>query len=378
MAITKLYVTFPVISDQIIAESLYFVMTIDGVSTEYRILDEHKSHGEWQIPAMTISVDKNARFDYILDTSKHSVKFAETMKVEIYDSWGDMEVIDFTVVNNQNQYTEWNMSVAIEIFEQNSVNVKVVPDDVKPVKDSLFSHIYVIEEEELINLYKESLNTSPDNYNLLQYITAIHYFPFINYDPDDTLKSVVVNKGGTTAKGIEISDGINHVNLGTIDLNVKNVNNVGYSNMTITLYVPNLDPIELDPIDVFGHKIRLSMMMDLFSGKGTLNIYNYRTNSIMKTVSGQFSSKIPYALQENVTLDLSSSKILTNFVIPYVDIRYLVPNNQIVSNKIESTEIQKGNKRYFKSDNISPNLFGTVTEQEMLQKLIKEGIIING
>lgn len=250
-----------------------------------------------------------------------------------------------------------------------------------------FVHLYDIEMSELNRLTREAIINPDDlNLNLDDYIVRLNRIPF-KLDSGDSVK-VRLKDIETDVNALTLSESIQKIDLGSIRIPNRVHQEVGFKNIEVSLFVPFYDPIVLDSSLYLGSEIKLVLNVNVLEGTSTLNVYNsvrdHASEEIPKLdgsewVSYVSSSKVGESIPFRIggTADSSTDSVLnTDFIIPYVEVRTLVPDNEVDYRKLEILEIDD-TKDYLKSN--KPYISGkmSIREQELMKSLMSRGVLIN-
>lgn len=209
--------------------------------------------------------------------------------------------------------------------------------------------------------------------NYGKYITSLHVFPYtITSDKEEP---ILLGEMDTKVKANTISELVHDVDLGSIYLDKSVIKGVGYKNVKVIAYIPNFNPIELNAEDVLGETLHMFIKLNLVSGKGTLNIISSRTDKVFYTETKQIGTKIPYSISENLTLNITSDVVETDYKIPYIDVQVLEPDNNARLDIVKHIDLGSG-MRYIKDSEIYLDTKATEREQRLIKDFISKGVFI--
>lgn len=209
--------------------------------------------------------------------------------------------------------------------------------------------------------------------NYGKYITSLHVFPYtITSDKEEP---ILLGEMDTKVKANTISELVHDVDLGAIYLDKSVIKGVGYKNVKVIAYIPNFNPIDLNAEDVLGETLHMFIKLNLVSGKGTLNIISSRTDKVFYTETKQIGTKIPYSISENLTLNITSDVVETDYKIPYIDVQVLEPDNNARLDIVKHIDLGSG-MRYIKDSEIYLDTKATEREQRLIKDFISKGVFI--
>ena len=210
--------------------------------------------------------------------------------------------------------------------------------------------------------------------NYGQYITGLYVFPYDITQGEET--TVLLGTEETNVKGRHISDYIQNVDLGKILIPMNGTENVGYSNITIDLYVPYFGNINLDVDEVLSNIISLNLKLNMLSGKGTLNVINTKTDTTIYSKTTQIGVKIPYEIADNVSVNIGSDVLETDYNVPYVEMKVLKPDNETKFKSVNKITIDDSYNFIKDSDDVMLFTSATEREQRLIKDFISRGIFV--
>ena len=143
--------------------------------------------------------------------------------------------------------------------------------------------------------------------------------------------------------------------------------------MDIMLYVPNFKPIELDTATVINKIIDIILIIDITTGKGTLNI---EVNGDVQYVETDYIGKdIPFK-SDNININIGNSIIETTFNSPYIIVNSLEPENSITTDRIQQRNFATWDYSLIKVDNVMLNTKATKSEQTEINRLLSKGVYV--
>ena len=281
------------------------------------------------------------------------------------------------------QSLEYDFNWDTDIFYVPSNIINLVVADRPDTGDFPYNKIYRMTESALNDLssysYVEEMQQSGYVFNDVvvnygQYITGLYVFPYEITQGEET--TVLLGTQETNVKGRHISDYIQNVDLGEILIPVNGTENVGYSNITIDLYVPYFGNINLDVDEVLSNIISLNLKLNMLSGKGTLNVINTKTDTTIHSQTTQIGVKIPYEIADNVSVNIGTDVLETDYNVPYVEMKVLKPDNETKFNSVNKITIDDSYTFIKDSDDVMLFTSATEREQRLIKDFISRGIFV--
>lgn len=321
--------------------------------------------------AVTTVVVKNNKIDEVFDLDTISFKVppktmtSDFMEWEVTpDNWGTMivrSVLDFL------PYLEFTARPS------------------SPVEDYPFLKIYKVDDDNLKILSNEveerkgKVDTAPDgsivkDYDVTNHIVNLLRIPY-PIESEDELISINMKNEAMESEGQQIGNYLQIVNLGSISCAHDILAGIGYKNVEFNLFVPNFKPISLNVAKTIGRTIDIKLIIDLTTGKGTLNLSI--DSAVFHIESSMIAKEIPFR-SDNITISLGSDVLDVDFIKPYLEISVLDPNNAINMNVLKQRGINKSSYKYLKTDSIFLNTRANYLEQLEIESLVRKGVYING
>lgn len=256
-----------------------------------------------------------------------------------------------------------------------------------PIQDTEFlpyNHIYKMTNSSLNEIanysyvkreIKSSFTYDYEILNYSKYIVGLYSFPY-NIEFEETDESdILLGDINTQIKAEKLPSYLKDINLGVIEVNDNLEHNVGFKNFDVKLFVPYFDIIDLEVEEVLGYELSIMMRVNIMNGYATLNIYNSKSDSIIYSDSKRLGFKIPYYISES--LDVTSHSVLdTAFTRPYVQIKVLEPDNEIMITSSRLMDIDNYYQFMKDDDTINIKSFATAKEQELIKNNIRNGIFV--
>lgn len=272
----------------------------------------------------------------------------------------------------------YSKSASINLDDLYSNRTNITPNnfemgiDERPdVTNSPYIKLYRTDEDTLNRLTNFTLD---DENDYSKYVTSLLAIPY-NIEPVDTTTIVL----GNIDTGLETGFLDNYqytIELGSIHIPESYTQGIGYKNITIDLYVPYFKEINLDVDEVLGNTITLTLNLNLISGKGTLNIHNSESDSIITVESNQIGNMIPYQLSDVVSVNIGSDVLNTDYKIPFVELKILRPDNELSLADVSVRDVDTTFKYLKDSDDVTLDTQATEREQKIIKDFISKGIFI--
>lgn len=292
------------------------------------------------------------------------------------------DLIVYTISNN---VTEWNRNIASYFREGGSLNpaclsnvsIKFKARPTPPTEDYPFIKIYDVSMDNIEQLNDELREKNKEleleeKEPLTKYISSLYRIP---YPLEEVGKEANIQIGsvGFESKGILVSPYSQRFNLGSIDLSDADIGGTGYKDVDIMLYVPNFKPIELDTDTVINKIIDIILIIDITTGKGTLNI---EVNGVVQYIETDYIGKdIPFK-SDDININIGNSIIETTFNSPYIIVNSLEPENSITTDRIQQRDFATWDYSLIKVDNVMLNTKATKSEQTEINRLLSKGVYL--
>lgn len=341
---------------------------------------------EWEYPFEDIEIlasTGNLNSVTITITCKEGYSFIGTPYTKLSDYGGGWLTSDYTGNSTQVSY-KYNLSTDyVDYKNKLPLNLKGLIDgsNIVNIEGIPFNKVYsptYNELKELDNFRLKELNLEGNlvDKDLGKFITSLYSLPF---EVEELGQEAPIFLGNvpTLVRSKTIDNQIINKSLGVIFVpDLTDGGTIGYSNITVRLYLPFVDHIEVKAIDIDNTILRIYFNLDVISGESTINIINSNTGKIIKSVKTQIGFKIPYELGSQIELNNSSSILFNDILVPYIEVIKLDPNNYTVIKNVARKNIATG-IRYSQSDSPIINIKGTLKEQLLLKEQLKEGVYYN-
>lgn len=166
-------------------------------------------------------------------------------------------------------------------------------------------------------------------------------------------------------------------NLGTIDV-AEIGNSLDFFEHRIELSLPFFsNKIQLDAVDVVGKSIKIEYLLDAYTGKTTVNIFN-GNNEPFKSIDFKIGRKVPlktnFANDSSISIDGGSyNDLRIAFISSYKPV--LVDNyfNRLVSNSGIIGNVFSG---YVEVEKIKLDSISSLEHRKEIERILKNGVII--
>lgn len=288
---------------------------------------------------------------------------------------------DLIVYTISNDVTEWNRNIASYFREGGSLNpsclsnvsIKFKARPTPPTEDYPFIKIYDVSMDNIEKLNDELREKNKElEEPLTKYISSLYKIPYpLESEGDEA--NIQIGSVGFESKGNLVSPYSQRFNLGSIDLSNAEIGGTGYKDVSIMLYVPNFKPIELNTDTVINKIIDIILIIDITTGKGTLNI---EVNGVVQYIETDYIGKdIPFK-SDDININIGSSIIETTFNKPYIIVNSLEPQNSITTDRIQQRNFATWDYSLIKVDNVMLNTKATKSEQIEINRLLSKGVYV--
>lgn len=171
------------------------------------------------------------------------------------------------------------------------------------------------------------------------------------------------------------------INLGVISVPTDKNNLLDYSNTVAMLHLPRINPFAIDLEYVLGHTLNIQYVVDVYTGKATVNVFSDAINAAILTKSVDIGVNIPYATSlEAPMLSNSSIEVGGDNGVKTAFIE-LIKNNSALADGFYSAVVTEdatigNNKGYIVVDNIDLNVIATSSEKDSIITQLMNGVII--
>lgn len=255
----------------------------------------------------------------------------------------------------------------------NRLNLKFIARPTPPTEDYPFIKIYDVSMDNIEQLNDELREKNKElEEPLTKYISSLYKIPYPLESEGDEV-NIQIGSVGFESKGNLVSPYSQRFNLGSIDLSDADIGGTGYKDVDIMLYVPNFKPIELNTATVINKIIDVILIIDITTGKGTLNI---EVNGVVQYVETDYIGKdIPFK-SDDININIGSSIIETTFNSPYIIVNSLEPENSITTDRIQQRNFATWDYSLIKVDNVMLNTKATKSEQTEINSLLSKGVYV--
>lgn len=268
-------------------------------------------------------------------------------------------------------------------YENDSPSIKAIATmpNVAPTGTKAI-HIYDMSDGE-INTVMNSIvqKYTPNGSELVdftRFINQIYRIPFnIPTNLTEDINKIEVGKYTVDVKTKQVNQDKLIIDGGsiTVEPHYKNAND--YSPIECVLYLPFTKEVSLNINDIINHTINIKYNIDLLSG-ATIIIVSNENNEIY---TGQFNISTSlefYGLYEDKVVNKLNSTYINDILQAYIKLIYNKPIENLVSYETMEHGVLKDYHGFTKISNI--DLQGTYNYNEMteINKLLKQGVFING
>lgn len=262
-------------------------------------------------------------------------------------------------------------------------NVKTKP----PVPATLAgNNVYTITPTLLAEVNKnrfEFINTSSGGVfmDYGDYILSVLQLPF-TLDPDlisgDATIMLADHSTGVTSKRVKTD--VITLDMGKITIPKINHNLLDFNNVGCILHLPRAGSMNIDVEYVVGQTISIEYLIDVYSGKATINIYSSKIDDVISSKETDLGINVPYANQDggkvyNQNVDMGGNNNITKAFIEIVSsdapLKDSVFSAVIVDEKILNT--QNG---FITVDNIELVSKAIKSEKDEILSILNGGVII--
>lgn len=279
--------------------------------------------------------------------------------------------------NKDNWETPLSNKKELKIPSVLNIYLKFKARPTPPTKDYPFIKIYDVSMDNLESLNNELREKNKEleqagKEPLTKYISSLYKIPYpLEHEGDEA--NIQIGSVGFESKGNLVNPYTQRFNLGSIDLRDAEIGGTGYKDVGIMLYVPNFKPIELDTGTVINKIIDIILIIDITTGKGTLNI---EVNGDVQYIETDYIGKdIPFKA-DDININIGSSIIETTFDRPYIIVNSLEPENSITTDKIQQKDFATLEYSLIKVDNVMLNTKATKSEQAEINRLLSKGVYV--
>lgn len=298
--------------------------------------------------------------------------FETAPNISLYDNVGDYYIYEFTTDDNIN-YTLIHTFVGIpQTLELTAIA------QVKPNVDKYgIIQIYNPTPNELKEIGKKRFYAVDSNIVDLGSFIANLIRIFVNV-PKDNSSIVMLGGYNTDVECNTLIDDCVTTDCGYIDIVGVHENILDYENTNVEIYLPFVGIEKLDTEKVMNEKLHLVYKTNIINGDSIAIIYN-TDGVIIYTFSCNLSFKIPYVVNgeysNSTSLEINNS-YLYGFT-PFATIRtnktYTNSNNISNDNRIAKIKDLHG---YIECSNVFNTIVTTTKEREMIDSILKAGVII--
>lgn len=249
-----------------------------------------------------------------------------------------------------------------------------------------FNYVYRVDKEILRSIAGERFEVytgdgTVEVIDLGEFILNVLELPFTISDGVlGEEKLVVLGNVTLETYATEILTDKLEVDLGSIDVPATYNNSYDYLNTTVTLHLPYVESIELEPDFVIGETVDVSYIINLYTGETTVNISSSK-NEIIISRQVQIGREIPFMKAQSHEMMFSSrgsfgidNKITTAFIEVSRNVPYKI-DNAFDDNVVDYVQL-KDVDGYVTVNEIKLETNATFQEKQEIKNILRNGVII--
>ena len=334
-----------------------------------------------------------------ITSANNGIKYGDSLVATAPDDW-EIQSIKFEGDNDEGQYSQLLFEVS-EDKKSASVLFKLPAGKTSPfdsfepratqvviVKGS--NYIYQITQDKLTELNKvrfKTVDITSSNdavYDFGQFILGIIELPFA-IDPEyiGNPEPIKLANMDTLVSAPVIKTDLIRVDLGEIAVPAGNSAVEDFSNATALLHLPRSSPIALDLEYVIGQTIGIEYLVDVYSGRATINITSSKIGGdVINTSEVDLGVNIPYTTLintksvNNINISLGGENHVKT---PFIEI---VRSNSVLPDgfwtiPVTDEGILSGNSGYLEVQNVELKSSKAMrVEKNEIVSLLASGVII--
>lgn len=328
----------------------------------------------------------------------------EVDKLAYFSSWKTGDTKTFTKSGNgQNMSITAFENDSTYTFYMGSAKIKgsTTPTDpttpTTPIKPNApLNNVYLIDETTAKKIVSEAdyrlVNSSSSggensgNYTFVDARKGIIGLIQIPFLIDDKLKSdlttIYYGAYSTDKQGILLIDDKIKINLGAITVQRETNNFTDFNDVECYLYLPYLEPINLDKDYCIGETLEIFYIMSLYDGSIVVNITSTKTGNIIYSKNEKLDVAIPFNGEVIENKDNSGTNIklnrYNNITTPYLEIsknKSMLIDSQFNAIVIDEKKLAD-EKGFIEVENIELSFNSTLDEKDRIFNLLRNGVII--
>lgn len=212
-------------------------------------------------------------------------------------------------------------------------------------------------------------------------ILSLLSLPF-EIDPSYVLEneSIQLGKLNTRVQAPKINDDNITLDLGSIVVPAA-TDSTGYVGVTALLYLPRLDPIALDLENVIGQTVGVKYVIDVYSGRATVNISSTKTGGVITTKSVDMGFNIPYINEQGQSIDNSNIDVggdngITRARIDLVKTDLILAKGFWTIPVVDEGKLD-GYTGFVEYEHVRLDFKAPLAEKALLESKLNNGVIIN-
>lgn len=247
-----------------------------------------------------------------------------------------------------------------------------------------FVNLYFTNDKELSKLSKVRFyKSSGENVEIMDYGTFIYNLMSLPFEiPSDMLIDTATIQLGDYDSNVEttlIKGHLLNINIGNIKVDEKYNNVYDYINTQCFLHLPFVEKIEVNVEYVVNHTITINYVVDLYTGKTTVNIVSDFTNKVFTSRSFDLGYKIPFISDQSNTLVSELKTMVDNDIrTAFIEIVRNIPYDTTTPFGKETIDygVLSRYTGYIEVNNVLLNVSATNAEKSEIEHLLKQGVFI--
>lgn len=287
------------------------------------------------------------------------------------DNWSD----DYTKFTYSFDISSSTVMNSITISGFSAVEGGLEPE--RPSYIDLVTGVYNVDELALQKLSNERYTSAHENVPIGNYIHAIYEFPFSLEAIKGELEAVVL--GGATlteVEGIALTESTFEIPIAEIDIPSKYNNAYDYINTECYLFLPYINPIEIDPARVINQTLYVECVANMFEGEGVYNVYS--NNNLLTSQKVKLGYELPFYQRSAVSSETPEIKtpLFNDVAIPFIEVVRNIPYNEGIGSVISEYAQLNNYTGYVEVEKVEIEGSATKSEKELIQNILMKGVYI--
>lgn len=253
----------------------------------------------------------------------------------------------------------------------------------KPEQISTFANLYRVTNDQLNDLSKVRFVTiEGETVDYGSFISNLYRLPF--QLPESTeYEQGSIQLGNYDSKVVAdvLMNYVLVVDIGTIHVPEKYHNIYDYKDTTCILHLPYCENVEIPTEYVVNHNLTVEYRIDLYNGTCTANIRSNFLNEVVVSKTFTIGTKIPFIQQKTNSVVGEIGEVIHNNVkTAFVEVVRNIPYNMdtIFGSETVDFGTLENYDGYIEVSNIILNISATNDEKDEIERLLKNGVFING